>query len=209
MVSWGLCWCSVTKSCPTLCDPMDCRKPGFPVLHCLPEFAQTHVHLVRNAIQPLHPLSNSPLCSVLRLPFQQRCPSWAHPPVDLTQPNLCATSCPLWTDAARSNLRKQMPKWTLGLDHQPADRQWEPNYYVAVIVLQSPSCVWLFVTPWTVAHQAPLSMRFSRQEYWSGLPFSSPGDLSDQGIEPVPPALVGRFFTTKPPGESIPVDTQS
>ena len=41
------------------------------------------------------------------------------------------------------------------------------------------SCVWLFATPWTVAHQAPLSMGFSRQEYWSGFPFPPPGDLPD------------------------------
>ena len=47
----------------------------------------------------------------------------------------------------------------------------------------------LFVTPWTVAHQAPLSMGFSRQEYWSGLPWPPPGDLPDPGIEPVSPAL--------------------
>ena len=51
------------------------------------------------------------------------------------------------------------------------------------------SCVWLFATPWTEAHQAPLSMGFSWQEYWSGLPFPSPGDLSDPGVELVPPAL--------------------
>ena len=58
------------------------------------------------------------------------------------------------------------------------------------------SCVLLFVTPWTVAHQARLSVRFSRQEYWSGLPCPPPGDLPDSGIEPVSPALVGEFFTT-------------
>ena len=46
------------------------------------------------------------------------------------------------------------------------------------------NCVWLFVTPWSVAHQAPLYMGFSRQEYWSGLPFPSPGDLPNPGIEP-------------------------
>ena len=51
------------------------------------------------------------------------------------------------------------------------------------------SCIQLFVTPWTVAYQAPSSMGFSRQEYWSGLPFPSPGDLSDPGIEPGFPAL--------------------
>ena len=51
------------------------------------------------------------------------------------------------------------------------------------------SCVGLFPTPWTVAYKAPLSMEFSRQEYWSGLPFPSPRDLPDSGIEPVSPAL--------------------
>ena len=56
----------------------------------------------------------------------------------------------------------------------------------------------LFATAWTVAHQVPLSMGFSRQEYWSGLPCPSPGDLPDPGIKPTSlmfPALAGRFFT--------------
>ena len=60
----------------------------------------------------------------------------------------------------------------------------------------------LFVAPRTVTHQTLLSMDFSRQEYWSGLPFPTPGDLSDPGIEPLPlesPALTGRFFTIVPP----------
>ena len=59
----------------------------------------------------------------------------------------------------------------------------------------------LFVTPWTVAGQAPLSMRFSRQEYWRGLPFPPPGDVPHPGIEPTFPALAGGFFTTEPPGK--------
>ena len=66
-------------------------------------------------------------------------------------------------------------------------------------VLSRYSRVQLFVTPWTVAHQAPLSMGFSRQEYWSGLPCPSPGDLPDPGIEPMSlmsPALADGFFTT-------------
>ena len=58
---------------------------------------------------------------------------------------------------------------------------------------------WLFVTPGTVARQAPLSMGFSRQEYWSGLPFLSPGNLPNPGTEPKSPALAGRFFTIEPP----------
>ena len=52
------CCCSVTKSCPTLCDPMGWSTPGLPVLHHLPELAQTHVHQVGDAIQPSHPLSS-------------------------------------------------------------------------------------------------------------------------------------------------------
>ena len=66
---------------------------------------------------------------------------------------------------------------------------------------KSPSCDRLIATPWTVAHQAPLSMGFSRQEFWSRLPFPSPGGLSDPGIEPTSPALAGRFFTLTPPGK--------
>ena len=57
------------------------------------------------------------------------------------------------------------------------------------------------VTPWTVAHQAPLSMEFSRQEHWDGSPFPPPGDLPNPGIKPMPPtspALASRFFTTSP-----------
>ena len=59
-----------------------------------------------------------------------------------------------------------------------------------------------FVTSWTGAHQTPLSMGFSRQEYWSGLLFPSPGDLPNPGIEPASPAFAGRFFTTEPPQTS-------
>ena len=55
-------------------------------------------------------------------------------------------------------------------------------------------------TPWSVAHQTPLSTRFSRQEYWSGLPFPPPGDLSDPGIEPVSPALQVDPLPTELPG---------
>ena len=60
------------------------------------------------------------------------------------------------------------------------------------VCAQTLSHIWLFVTPWTVAHQAPLSMEFSRQEYWSELPFPSTRDLPNPGIEPMPfesPAL--------------------
>ena len=65
-----------------------------------------------------------------------------------------------------------------GLKKRKCERKWK-----------SLSCAWLFATPWTVARQAPLSMEFSRQKYWSGLPFPSPGDLPDPGIEPRSPTL--------------------
>ena len=64
------------------------------------------------------------------------------------------------------------------------------------------------VTPWTVAPQAPLSMGFSRQEHWSGLPFPPPGALPDSGIELASPALAGGFFTPDPPGKDINVHIQ-
>ena len=67
--------------------------------------------------------------------------------------------------------------------------------------VKSLSGVRLFVTPWTVAHQAPPSMGFSGQEYWSGLPFPSPGDLPDPGIEPRSPALQADALTSEPPGK--------
>ena len=63
------------------------------------------------------------------------------------------------------------------------------------------SRVRLFVTLWTVAYEAPPSMGFSRQEYWSGLPLPSPGDLPDPGIEPGSPALQADALPSKPPGK--------
>ena len=63
------------------------------------------------------------------------------------------------------------------------------------------SCARLFVTPWTVAHQAPLSMEFSKQEFCSGLPFPSPGDLPDSEVEPGSPALQADSLPSEPPGK--------
>ena len=63
------------------------------------------------------------------------------------------------------------------------------------------SCVRLFATPWKVAYQAPPSMGFSRQEYWSGLPFPSPGDLPYPGNKPGSPALQTDALTSEPPGK--------
>ena len=70
-----------------------------------------------------------------------------------------------------------------------------PTFWVSKHKVKSLSCVRLFAIPWTVVYQASLSMGFSRQEYWSGLPFPSPGDLPDPGIKPRFSCIAGRCFT--------------
>ena len=77
------------------------------------------------------------------------------------------------------------------------------DFTLMKVKVKSLSRVRLFATPWTVAHQGPPSMGFSRQEYWSGLPFPSPGDLPDPGIEPRSPALQADALPSEPPGKSF------
>ena len=72
-----------------------------------------------------------------------------------------------------------------------------------LLLLLSHSHIRLFAIPWAVACQAPLSMGFPRQEYWSGLPLPSSGDLPNSGIKPVSPVVAGRFFTPEPLGKSL------
>ena len=69
---------------------------------------------------------------------------------------------------------------------------------IKMCVLATQLCA-AFATPWTTAHQAPLSMEFFRQEYWSGVPFPCPGDLPDPGIEPRSPALQADSLQSEPP----------
>ena len=78
---------------------------------------------------------------------------------------------------------------------------WMMKFFQVKVKTKSLSRVRLFATPWTVAHQAPPSMGFSRQEYWSGLPFPSPGDLPDPGIKPRSPTLQADALTSEPPGK--------
>ena len=75
-------------------------------------------------------------------------------------------------------------------------------HFYLLCVLSRFSHVRLFATLWTVAHQAPLSVEFSRHKYWSGWLFPSPEDIPDSGIKPTPPVLAGRLLTTEPPGEA-------
>ena len=80
------------------------------------------------------------------------------------------------------------------------------NYLLPIHLssVQSLSRVRLFEIPWTVVCQAPLSMEFSSEEYWSGLPSPSPGDLPDPGLKPKSPALQGNSFLSEPPGKPQP-----
>ena len=122
----------------------------------------------------------------------------------------CPTLCDAWTVAhlAPPSMKFSRQEYQSGLPF-PSLGTYS---YVGLNSLSFSVCVHavthvqLFMTPWTVAHQAPLSMEFSRQEYWSGSPFSTPGDPPDPGIKPtsiVSPALAARFFTTEPPGKPL------
>ena len=142
-------------------------------------------------------------------------------------PELLQTSCSIWRSIISLNISAGPPSPCIVVDPSPLTSDWlipkilvkalfpvgcsfwpsetelhvtpvpSPTIYVCVL---SHSChVRLCAILWAVACQAPLSMGFSRQEYWSGLPFPSPGELLNPGIEPeslMSPALAGKFFTT-------------
>ena len=76
-------------------------------------------------------------------------------------------------------------------------------YLISYVVVSHHAMSNSFAAPWTIDHEAPLSMGFPKQEYWDGLPFASTGDLLDLGLETASLALEGRFFTTEPPGKPI------
>ena len=103
--------------------------------------------------------------------------------------------------------RGSSPSLSVGVEGQGEDCSLGTCAHAQALLLHSVA-QGIFMTPWTIAHQAPLSMRFSRQEYWRGLPFPLPGDLPDSGIKPaslVSPALAGGFFTTSTTGEALPL----
>ena len=98
-------------------------------------------------------------------------------------------------------------RWILyQLSYEGSPLRSKPCHTWITCMLSHFSHIWLFVTPWTIAHQAPLSMGFSRQEYWSGLPCPPLGDLSDPGIKPtslMSPVLTVGFFTTSSTWEAL------
>ena len=244
LVSLLMASCSVTQSGPTLCDSTDCSSPGFPVLHCFLEFAQTNVCRAGDAVQSSHPLSPPfssclqsfpALClfvqdltsstrplgtrvvksNMLWIPCRastsrtsmvvdfQSCLGWNLETVQIFQYLLlplefvlwfvwsgCSMACPveLWhtlhpssamtpcLDSNTMTFCHILKAWLFGL---------EQLTLYNICMLSGFSCIWLCVTLWTVAHQAPLSMGFSRQEYWSGLPCPPLGTLPVPGIKSV------------------------
>ena len=95
-----------------------------------------------------------------------------------------------------------LPSWTPGKVSKKPRIPLKTTIHCEVKV-KLLSHVWLFATPWTVVHQVPPSMGFSRQEYRRGLPFPSPGNLPDPGIKPRSPALQADALTSEPPGKPM------
>ena len=145
---------SVTQSCRTLCDPMTCSMPGLSVHHQLTEPTQTHVHWVGDAIQPSHPLSTLLLLLyiVAAAKSLQFCLTLCDPidssPPGSPVPGIVQARTMEWVAISFSNAWK-----------------WKVN--VKLLSRVRPLA-------WTAAYQAPPSMGFSRQEYWSGVPTPSP-----------------------------------
>ena len=165
---------------------MNRSTPGLPVHHQLPEFTQTHVHRVSDAIQPSHPLlSPSPPApnpsqhqvfsneSALHMKWS-KCWSFEDHPIFFLLSSILFQNR---RDREFSDFWMQF-----GGRNKMGKSQKEHDYLfimfdkelLLLLLLSHFSCVWLCLTPWTAAHQAPLSTGFSRQEYWSGLPVPSP-----------------------------------
>ena len=190
----------VAQLSPILCDPIHCSMPSFPVHHQLPKFAQIHVHRFDDAIQPSHSLL-PPSLPALNLSQHQSLFQWV---------------CSLHQVAKVLEVQRQSFQWISGLiffrihwfdlfaiqgtlQESPLASQYERTKYfknqcwaIGCCCVPAQSCP-LFVTPWTVACQAPLSMEFSRQECRAGLLFPSPGG---QTCISAFPALSGGFITT-------------
>ena len=112
-----------------------------------------------------------------------------------------------WERLLISSRKSEIPKGTFHVkmgtikDRNGRELTKAENIKKMKVKVKSLSHVQLFATLWTVAHQAPPSKGFSRQEYWSGSPFPSPGDLPDPGIEPKSPTLQADALTSEPPGK--------
>ena len=195
-------------SCSVVSDSLwdhGLQHARLPVLHHLLELAQTHLHWVSDAIQSPHPLSlPSPAAfnlSQLRVFSNESalCVRWpTYWSFSISPSNeysgliffrkwfdwfdLLAFQGTLKNIPQNHNLKTSVLQRSVFFMGQLSHPYMATRWYIAHAQLLSH--VWLLVTPWTVAHQVPLSMGFSRQEYWSGLPFPPPGYLPKPGIEP-------------------------
>ena len=113
-----------------------------------------------------------------------------------------------WLGGISDSMHMSLRSWRTGqpgvlqsMGVQRVGHDWVNEQQHGCLCAQLLSHVRHFAVPWTVARQAPLLVGFPRQEYWSGLPLPTPGDLPDPGIKHMSPALVGGFFTTAPPGK--------
>ena len=140
---------------------MDCSTPDIPVLHHLPELTPTHVHWVGDAVQPdisssVVTFRENTATAAAAAKSLQSCPTLCDPidgsPPGSPVPGILQARTLQWVAISFSNAWK-----------------WK-------VKVKSLSRVWLLATPWTAAYQAPLSMGFSRQGYWSGVPLPSPSE---------------------------------
>ena len=133
--------------------------------------------------------------------------TWKSPAVFLKNPDAQVTTWTKWSGSlqmgpihAEAGLTPSSSKGPVVHMSSQFCVQWQ---LVVCVCGQSLSCGWLFAIPWAVARQAPLSMGFPRQEYWSGLPFPSPRGSSQPRDQTWVSHIAGRFFTTEPPGKPL------
>ena len=182
--------CLVAQLCPTLCNLMDCSPSGSSVHGDSPgknTGVGCHFLLQRSCQPRLRTLVSH--CRTLCLPSQQLFLHWQWGEMSPGR----------WNDSSQESVSRRE---TL---------RCSPETITILLisyacVLSCFSCVQLFVTSWTIAHQAPLSVGFSRQEYWGGLSCPPPGNLPDLGIKPESftcPALAGGLLTTSTTWETL------
>ena len=154
---------------------MDCSMPAFPVFHYLLKFAQTYVHWVDDSIQPSLPLS-SPSPPALSLSQHQGLFQWVghlHAAAAAKSLQLCPT--------LRNPIDSNPSVFPIPGILQARTLEWVAIFFSNArkwkVKVKLQSRIWLFATPWTAVYQAPPSMGFPRQEYWSGVPLPSPGHL--------------------------------
>ena len=204
-----LCVCVCSQFCPTLCNSMDCSPPGSSVHEIFQARILKWVAISYSGIssQPRDQTCISCVSCIGR----QILYHWAAWGAQVLTEHLLNEWMIEWIDTnylhiGLVNCGPGGEGHSEDEDNGLGNDERELTDTRPCMQAQSLSCLWLFGTPWTVAHRAPLSMGFSRQQYWSGLPFPSLGDLPHSGIQPMSvasPALAGQFFTTSATWETL------